>query len=269
MLTFFFWNVNGEPLEQTVASFAREHEIDVIMLAESPTPPGRVLETLNESETRYHFTFSTCDALPIYTRFSQGYIGVIYEEARLTIRQLRLPGQDPLLLAVYHGVSKLHTSEQSQQQGAVKLAQTIRRVEEEQGHSRTVLVGDLNMNPFEPGVIGAGGLHAVMTRERANQMARVVQGERCPFFYNPGWGSFGDSSAGPPGTYHYSRGEHVTYFWNMFDQVLLRPELLRCFPMDGFQILTRTGDASLLSARGIPAQREFSDHLPILFRLLI
>ena len=35
------------------------------------------------------------------------------------------------------------------------------------GHTRTILVGDLNVNPFEVAVVGAHGLHAVMAKQVA------------------------------------------------------------------------------------------------------
>ena len=50
------------------------------------------------------------------------------------------------------------------------------------------------------------------------------------FFYNPMWGHFGDALDGPPGSYYDARSEAVAYFWNVFDQVLIRTQ--RCQSMD-------------------------------------
>jgi hypothetical protein len=61
----------------------------------------------------------------------------------------------------------------------------IRRVEETLVNPRTVLVGDFNMNPFDPGMMGAQGLHGVMTKRVAGRVARQVDGRPYPFFYNP------------------------------------------------------------------------------------
>jgi hypothetical protein len=111
-----------------------------------------------------------------------------------------------------------------------------------------VLVGDLNMDPFEEGVVKANGLHAVMTRRLAGRQTRTVQGRVYPLFYNPMWGLYGDSSAGPPGTYFYEPSGHVGYFWHLFDQVLLRPDLLRFFRNESLCILTEDGQRSFLTA---------------------
>jgi len=97
------------------------------------------------------------------------------------------------------------------------------------------------MNPFEDGIVGTIGLHAVMSQSIAMGNSRTVQGVDYPFFYNPMWGHFGDRNAGPDGTYYRSSAEHVNYFWNIFDQVLIRPELIDVFAKDELQILDHDG----------------------------
>jgi hypothetical protein len=39
------------------------------------------------------------------------------------------------------------------------LSNSIKQAEKDIGHSKTVLVGDLNMNPFQSGMVNASGLH--------------------------------------------------------------------------------------------------------------
>jgi hypothetical protein len=146
-------------------------------------------------------------------------------------------------------------------------ARTIGEVEQEVGHDRTVLVGDLNMNPFESGMVSAAGLNATMARDQASKGFRTVQGRQYPFFYNPMWGHFGDRDRNPAGTYYRDSGQHVNYYWNMFDQVLIRPSLLDMFPQDGVEIVTHAGTAPLLTSGGAPDLAKGSDHLPLLFRL--
>jgi hypothetical protein len=148
--------------------------------------------------------------------------------------------------------SKLYWSEHSQALECTVLAQTIQEHESQAGHRRTILVGDLNMNPFEAGMVGARGLNATMTKQIAAAKDRVVQGESYPYFYNPMWGHFGDRYGEQAGTYHYERAEHVNYRWNIFDQVLLRSELASLLPADQPKILTRAGDRSLVMSSGVP-----------------
>jgi endonuclease/exonuclease/phosphatase family metal-dependent hydrolase len=174
-----------------------------------------------------------------------------------------------ILLAVTHFPSKRYWDDISQTAQCVELANSIKLQEEEVGHSRTVLVGDFNMNPFEDGMVIAGGLHAVMSREVATRGARTVSAKSYQFFYNPMWNLLGDVTPGPPGTYYYDNAVQKAFFWNMFDQVLVRPDLLTSFDNDDLKILTSVGETSLLSPNGRPNTRIASDHLPILFKLTL
>jgi hypothetical protein len=123
------------------------------------------------------------------------------------------------------------------------------------------------MNPFEPGVAAADAFHGVMSRRIAQKLVRTVKGEERRFFYNPMWTRFGDHALGPPGTYYYPSSGQVTFFWNMFDQVLLRPELLDCFRDEDLEVLTRAGSTDLLTPSATPDTDSASDHLPLLFQL--
>ena len=102
---------------------------------------------------------------------------------------------------------------ESQAFECMKLDTQIAREEDQAGHRRTVLLGDLNMNPFEPGLVGAGGLNAVMSRQIASRATRTVQGTEYRFFYNPMWGHFGDRRNHTAGSYFYASSEHVSYYW--------------------------------------------------------
>ncbi len=123
------------------------------------------------------------------------------------------------------------------------------------------------MNPFEPGLVASDGFHAVMDQKIARRRSRSVQGEDKPFFYNPMWGLMGDSSPGSSGTYYDSKGGYINYFWNTFDQVLLRPDLLNHFSQESLQVISEVGSKSLLAETGL--LKSVSDHLPVLVRLSI
>lgn len=180
---------------------------------------------------------------------------------------MELPGITDILLACVHFVSKLYWDEVSQTMECVELSSAIMDTEKKVGHSRTILVGDLNMNPFEDGVISANGLNGVMSRQIASKRVRVVQGREYPFFYNPMWNLFGDESEGPPGTFYYSSSKHKTFFWNIFDQVLIRPDLLPFYNVNDLEIIKSDGHISLLTADNLPDTNTASDHLPVFFRL--
>ncbi len=268
MVTFLFWNLNRKPLQAVLARLAARHGADVLVLVECEVPQQELTEELARQTGRaYHRTHSICQRVAIYTSLPESALIPVYEEARMTAHRLTLPRRPGILLAAVHFPSKLHWSQASQSAECEELARSIRLAEDGAGHRRTVLVGDLNMDPYEEGVVKANGLNAVMTRRLATRETRTVQAREYPYFYNPMWAHFGDAGGGPSGTYYYEATGHVSYYWHLFDQVLIRPALLPCFRNESLRILVGEGDSALLSARGAPDASRASDHLPILFGL--
>ena len=178
-----------------------------------------------------------------------------------------LPTQDDILLVGVHLPSELNRSDASHDFECREAADVVRECEVRIGHRRTIVVGDFNMDPFDSVMVAASGFHAIMDRRIVQSGSRKVAGKERPFFYNPMWNLLGDASRGPPGTFHRARGEHVTYFWHMLDQILLRQELLSVFNVDDLQILVDDGQSQFLKPPGIPDASRASDHLPILFKL--
>lgn len=180
--TFLFWNINRKPLLDLVGVLAAEHQVDVLILAECKLPAGLLLKSLNRASPGFRFPMSLCESIKIFTRFSRQFLRPKYESDRVSIRRLALPAQTEILLAAVHFPSKLHWSDASQAQECGPLARAISKEEQAVGHRRTLLVGDLNMNPFEEGVVGAAGLNGVMTRRLAKRQTRTVQAQEYPFF---------------------------------------------------------------------------------------
>ena len=257
-----------KPVLPLVKALCAEHDVDVLVLAEIPATEVELLTTLNtEGDVRFFLPPQPreSDLVTVVTTYPTEYVRPIARLSRAAVLRLIPPIGSHLTLVMVHLPSKLYQSDGDQAELAGVLANDIADVEQSAGDSRTVVFGDFNMNPFEAGVVGATRLHAAMTREIAGRGHRVVQGRGYPFLYNPMWGFFGDLSPGPPGTCYYDQsGRPLNYFWNLFDQVLIRPDLIPEFRHDRLAVLTSAGDTSLLSAAGRPIP---SDHLPLLFQI--
>ncbi|OWK45812.1 hypothetical protein FRUB_02143 [Fimbriiglobus ruber] len=125
------------------------------------------------------------------------------------------------------------------------------------------------MNPYEDGIVMASGLHAVPTRRIACKEVRTVKFPSGTYFYNPMWSHFGEKLQGHAGSYFLESPKSRADHWNIYDQVLVRPELLPYFRDEDVQIIWHDpiGDRSLLGPDGVPNREEFSDHLPVAFKI--
>jgi hypothetical protein len=271
MTSLVFWNLNQCRKASLIAELTDHYNVDILILAECVITPSVLLTELNKKTQQFYdySPLSICDKITIFTRFPHQLIQPRLETDRLTIRHLTLPGLSDILIAAVHFPSKLHWNDASQFAESVNLSNIIRIAEKEVKHSRTIIVGDFNMNPFEAGMVSANGLHGVMTKQIAQQRSRIVQKTEYPYFYNPMWSLMGDASPGQPGTFFYTKAEHACYFWNMFDQILLRPDLLECFDNRNLKIIDTINGLSLLSMNGRPSRAIASDHLPIYFELYL
>lgn len=268
--SFVFWNLQKKDLRERIARIVAEHSVDALLVAENVVADGELIKALNgTTPTPFSAHHSLNSKIKFYSRWPPHLISQAFSDpiGSLTVWRLHIGPPPGLLLASVHFPSKVGWSAPSQSQQAVMLADDVRRAEEQEGHRRTVLVGDMNMNPFEDGMVGALGFNAVMSTTLARHEGRTVQGRRYPFFYNPMWGHFGDRTVGPPGTHYFHPAEAVVYYWNIFDQVLLRPALTK--NLESVCILDGDGSRSLLDPRGLPDSGSGSDHLPSLFVLNI
>jgi len=266
MPNFVFWNLNRGGLPRSVGYLALQQNADLVILAECTMSVVDLLLELNAERPDYQFAPGNCEHLLFFTRFNSSFLTPRLESQRVSIRSLDLPARRPLLIAAAHLPSKQNYSDDSQIFESVHLARMIEDVERTDGHQRTILIGDLNMNPFESGMVAAsGGLHAVMSRRVAARHTRTVQRQQYSFFYNPMWCHFGDRTPAA-GTFYYDSGEPLCYFWNIFDQVLLRPDLLHGFSHDQVRIVTEIAGVPLLKD-GCPDKALASDHLPLVLQL--
>jgi len=165
-----------------------------------------------------------------------------------------------------HLLSKLFGTDDDSLAAAMRLKDFVESVERAAGHERTLVFGDMNMDPFEIGMVHCDAMHAVMSRVIAARGKRIVQGKECKFFYNPMWSHYGDRREAEkvPGTYYYASGGAKAYFWHMFDQALLRPSIMD--QLVTIRVLESVGRISLVDKRRHPL-KSFSDHLPVVVEL--
>src|SRR5579864_629640 len=231
MFSILFWNLAANL--QTFASLARlatTHPIDVFFLAECPHSVHELVQALNE---RRHGVYRVADKdlskIRGISRLSETQFFISRVNARTDLAIWKyLPGapKTQVQVAVTHLPSKAGgTTPADQQAVAEDISREIVEYEDAQGCRDTILVGDLNMNPFDPGMTIVSALHATMSQAIADRPDRMWRKKRYRRFYNPMWGLFGDRTPGPCGSHYWESSIPSNQHWHLFDQVLLRPSL--------------------------------------------
>lgn len=264
-MKILFWNINRKDLREELNLIADEIEPDILLLAESDLTVVEVLKALNKTKTNYSFNSDPiCGKIKMFSKFHDKFIISITSNLRYIVKSIEVPSYPKFNLMVLHYQSKINWDSFDQMAHILELNSTISTFEQSQGSLKTLLIGDFNMNPFESGMVQTTGLHSVMSKSVALKQKRTVDGKDYPFFYNPMWSFLGDSGKGSVnGTYYKVMSKPINYFWNLFDQVLLRPDLLEHFDEDKLEIITEIGkNKKLLNSKGI-INTKISDHLPI------
>jgi hypothetical protein len=274
MTTFLFWNLGGRRLEPVLRRLTTRHEVDVLILAECQLPKQSMLSALNADGQR---TFTRIPALAsrgldLYACFDHSCFGsVLKERDNYLIRTFTPPGGIEIVLAMAHLASPGHKDARARHSRCFGFAIDILDAEKSAGNHRTVVVGDLNVNPFDDALLDVRCLNSLADRRTVQRKDPrrfgKLQIEEFRLFYNPMWSHFGDAIQ-PAGTYYYDKSNpEVDPLWNIFDQVLLRPGLLDRFRPKNLRILTTDGAVSFTWEDGRPNGDVYSDHLPILFQL--
>jgi exonuclease III len=263
LLKIIFWNVNRKNLTSLVCDMARDTDAHAIVLNEWA---AKSKDVLRELRSKVNKDYTIPPLIPPEGRFQcfcrdkSLDLTEVHKGMRTSVRKLNV-GSTRALLGLVHGVDIRNYDDSARQSAAQLLADEFRFVGSQQGHSRFILMGDFNMNPFDSGMNLAAGMNAMMTRACVKNGQRTFLEKQYDFYYNPMWGLLGDRSAGPAGTV-YDTSNQGPYGWSMLDQVLISHALVSQF--DEVQIITKAGSVSLVDADSRPNNAIASDHLPIL-----
>ena len=268
MITILFWNTAKNPVcLEHLSCFAQTYDIDVFILAESPV--GVNLDELNAlGKGKYQLELNANAKVQAITRldtrvFIHRYTSLGREMA---VWSTGLPNTMlEVLIAGVHLPSKFGGTTEADQTGiATEIIGELNEVEDRQRHRNTIMIGDFNMQPYDPGMTNVLGMHGLMTQQLAELPDRNYRKKERRRFYNPMWGLFGDRTAGPPGSYYWQSSTLSNTHWGILDQVLVRSVLTE--HLKEVIILGTDGQHSLLD-NGIPSRSHLSDHLPVLTTL--
>lgn len=175
----------------------------------------------------------------------------------------------PYELWFVHLTAPINADDTSGLQTAVarELREAVKEREFLRSNSATIAIGDFNMSPYSRGMTDPTTLNAAACRTAAKK-TRTVRHRQYNYFFNPMWEILGSRTADQqPGSF-YNRYDNSAIFWHLYDQVLVRPELVDRVVPDSLRVMTTAGNFSLLTSRGTIDPR-FSDHLPIAISLEI
>lgn len=264
-MNYLFWNVCGRKIQKIndyLVDVVIDKDLNLISLAEYEDDKNDLLKKMMErGYDFYHIPNIGCKRIEIFSTIKPGQVEHLRDTDYYTIKRIPHPSLGKIIFAFVHFPSKQYANDRDLLVESIKFKNVIEDVEKECNSSVTVITGDFNMNPFEEGMMAAAGIHAFPTKFEANKKQRTIKGTKYSMFYNPMWSFFGDTGT-PVGTYYYSASHQYNLYWNIFDQVLVRPSLIE--KISNVNILTKINETDLIDKKDKP---NISDHLPLLFNI--
>ena len=191
-MNIVFWNLNKQSRIEQIVTLISHHACDVAVFAEYADDDSEVLRGLLRLGLAYYaLPTIACDRIKIFTNKRLGSFSVKKETSRFSFREFKSPGMIPTLFCMVHLPSKLHMGELDQAMAAMYFKKDVEEVEAVVGHRNTVVFGDFNMNPYDPGMYLANGLNSVSCRRVAAGGKRIIDSREHSYFYNPSWNLLG------------------------------------------------------------------------------
>lgn len=261
-MKYFFWNTKKNANIEVICKIGEVYQPDFIILAEYPLEDTtKLIEEINRVKSYYIIPVVFNQRITIISSLKPSKVELYKESSYYRFVRIYEPDiQQNLNIGCLHFPSKLFADDDSISEVANKMSEYVKTIEDD--ITTTLLIGDFNMNPFEKGMLSLQGLHAYPQKEEANKREITLYGEKYKTFYNPMWKFLGDENTGL--TYFYSsKSKPHSLYWNIFDQFLLRPEIIDF--MKEIEIVKKVDNFKFL-IDGKP-NKQFSDHLPIFLKL--
>ena len=267
-LNILFWNIHRNDLTDVLVELTLENNVDILILSETQNQDlDNLIHDLNVLVPEYFISPSHIinKKIKFITKFDPQFLISLADYPRFGTRKVSLPNTKNIIITGVHLMDQRSTEKDDIGDYAITVKKTIDELEVDNDILDSIVIGDFNLNPFDRGIVKASGFHAVSDKIIAQNLRRTVQGNEYSFFYNPCWQLYGDNS-GVPGTYFLWKSTGTCLFWNIFDQVLIRPSLIENFDQKELKIITSTSNHLLLK-NDRPNKDQYSDHLPLFIKL--
>lgn len=266
MPRILLWNIQAGKAIALVRSVCLENDVDIAILVEDDKDRSKLSRSMtSQSAAGQYVEFAPVPSpIRIFTRLDLRRFAAVADRGRVSIRSYSPPFGPSFLLVACHVPSKLRRDTENQYAFVRRMRSDIEEAEKATGFP-SVVIGDLNMSPYETPVLAADGLHGIPYKQVAARGHRIFDGQKWSFFYNPMFRLMISDGSHPPGTYFYNTSQLINTYWHTFDQVLVRPTLSNYLREEDLKVVSSIGNVALADERSVFGWA--SDHLPLLVNL--
>lgn len=259
-MNILFWNLKRNPLEKYIYQCLIENEIDIAVFAEHSQVDFHSLEKQFDGEYHYVEGMGGCEKIVLVVT-KEISVTIRREQNRYAIYSIRYLDQD-FILAGVHLQDRMSSDVNQRIAEIARLKNDVQNLEISSKCKNTIIIGDLNSNPYDPELLQMNAFHAVLFKDVIKRSeTRTVDNITYKRLYNPVLLSLSEKGE-KYGSFYYTKGSS-TPIWNCYDQILVSKPLTDRIVEVNY--LKKIGSAPLI--RKVAPNSEISDHLPLFVKL--
>ena len=254
-MNVLFWNLKQNPNEKWVADLTREKDVDIAVFAEYQGTSFEYVLSALQDYVRYD-GYGACEKITMLCKQSIETT-VKREQNRYTLYSCKVDDVSYNIVGI-HLPAPQHDDANDRKNVIRDIVHDISEQEREEKNELTIIIGDFNCNPFDEEIIQKDTFNAVLYKPLIRKKEEVLyNGRRWRRFYNPVIHYLSEDT-GTYGSFYYSSNSAPLY-WNSFDQVLVRKELID--DISCFQYIRQINGKTLI--KETKPNNSISDHLPL------
>ncbi|WP_375320660.1 hypothetical protein [Aliivibrio logei] len=265
-MKLLFWNLEKKEINEEVLELIQEQEPTIVAFSEGCGI--NITDLINSLKSDFNKNYEYidtpgCDKIKVL-KVSGLNISLMNQNKDYSLMSY-IYNNDTYLLGFVHLPSKLHQTEEQQRRACERLYKQINLEEVTNDISKSIIIGDFNVNPFESPMLSFSGLAATNGIDCSLRDSIVSDGETKKLFFNPMWTLYGQYKD-RPGSHRYVKTGVSVASWHFLDQVIIRPLLIEHFDFNELKFISKTSNYSFVNRNGTPST---SDHLPLVCKFNI
>lgn len=258
-MKLMYWNTNGFIDFKTFNELLVEYAPDILFTSETSE---ELINNFKDEFDKIGYINQEnpgCERVKIFARKNlycelgiqnKFYTSIIVNN--ITIISVHLPSQ------MFHHLESLRDY----------LRKFRNKIDSEIGNSSEksiLIIGDLNVNPYEPALINFDGFMATNSIKARGKIKTIDSEDAREPYYNPSWRLYSNNMF--PGTKKFPRPSGSSYDiieFHLLDQVLISNKLKDSIEEDKIEIITSTSSYKLLNEQY--NRVDYSDHLPLFYQ---
>lgn len=268
IISFLFWNIQNKDVSNELTHIVKTNNIDIVILAECKDDvKNNFLISLQRNNANFIENTPIVDIndIKFFSKYPNNVVTAVQEHERMVIKEIMISTIPNFFIIGLH----LHSSVHRKRSGIVtEVTQCIEQIKNlkkpNDKYNKTVIIGDFNLDPYDEQMTAHYGFNSIMSRKKVRKQTRSLNKIEYDLYYNPMWNLFGDHHL-PCGSYYHKQTENE--YWHILDQVIISYSLIDNFDVDSLRIIDNDNGMSLVNKNGIPDRNQYSDHLPITFKM--